>query len=163
MTRQINFIVVHHTTFATATVDTIRQHHVERKGWSDIGYHAVVHRDGTLHPGRPVARPGAHTRNPARETPQGQTIRALMPGSRNSGNNGSLGIVACGNMNILPVTHDQVHRIIDQCATWCKVHDIDPQHIYGHRDFQTSKLCPGHSLYAELPHIRQAVARRIGA
>ncbi|UXN62924.1 N-acetylmuramoyl-L-alanine amidase [Phyllobacterium sp. A18/5-2] len=42
------------------SVATIRQWHKER-GWSDIGYHKVVHLDGTVEDGRPEATVGAHT------------------------------------------------------------------------------------------------------
>ena len=33
------------------------------RGWRCIGYHFVVYRDGTVHPGRPVEQIGAHTSN----------------------------------------------------------------------------------------------------
>ena len=42
------------------TVEQIRSWHMAR-GWSDIGYHMVVYLDGSVHPGRPVHRVGAHT------------------------------------------------------------------------------------------------------
>ena len=42
------------------TVADIRAWHKQR-GWSDIGYHYVVYRDGTIHEGRPVTLKGAHT------------------------------------------------------------------------------------------------------
>ncbi len=32
------------------------------RGWSDIGYHYVIKRDGTLQVGRPLERAGAHAR-----------------------------------------------------------------------------------------------------
>lgn len=41
------------------TVDDIRAWHKAR-GWSDIGYHYVVYRDGSIHAGRPVGKVGAH-------------------------------------------------------------------------------------------------------
>lgn len=41
------------------TVDDIRAWHRSR-GWSDIGYHYVVYRDGTIVPGRPIGQTGAH-------------------------------------------------------------------------------------------------------
>lgn len=37
----------------------IRKWHKER-GWSDIGYHFVIRRDGTIEDGRPVDAVGAH-------------------------------------------------------------------------------------------------------
>lgn len=44
------------------TVKDIRRWHVEGRGWSDIGYHQVVLLDGTVQPGRPIERIGAHTK-----------------------------------------------------------------------------------------------------
>lgn len=41
------------------TVDAIRADH-KRQGWSDIGYHYVIYRDGTIHEGRDVDLVGAH-------------------------------------------------------------------------------------------------------
>jgi N-acetylmuramoyl-L-alanine amidase len=41
------------------TVDDIRAWHKQR-GWSDIGYHYVVYRDGRIMLGRPVGQVGAH-------------------------------------------------------------------------------------------------------
>ena len=40
--------------------DEIRRWHVEGNGWSDIGYHFVIRRDGTVEEGRPLNRWGAH-------------------------------------------------------------------------------------------------------
>lgn len=44
------------------TVAQIRDWHVRGNGWNDIGYHYVIYRDGTIHKGRPVEQPGAHTK-----------------------------------------------------------------------------------------------------
>jgi len=41
------------------TVDDIRSWHKQR-GWSDIGYHYVVYRDGTIALGRPIGQIGSH-------------------------------------------------------------------------------------------------------
>ena len=47
-------------------VAEIRRWHTDPKpkgrGWSDIGYHYVIKRDGTLQLGRPLERAGAHVR-----------------------------------------------------------------------------------------------------
>ena len=40
-------------------VDTIRQWHLQR-GFSDIGYHYVIYRDGSIHIGRDESIIGAH-------------------------------------------------------------------------------------------------------
>lgn len=48
-------------------VDEIRHWHADPKphgnGWSDIGYHEVIRRDGTWEQGRPASRMGAHVLN----------------------------------------------------------------------------------------------------
>ena len=41
------------------TVDQIRDWHKAR-GWSDIGYHYIVHLDGRIEAGRPIDKIGAH-------------------------------------------------------------------------------------------------------
>lgn len=42
--------------------EEIRRWHVEDNGWSDIGYHYVIPRDGRLQLGRSFNRAGAHVR-----------------------------------------------------------------------------------------------------
>lgn len=62
--RELNLIVVHcSATPAKMDIgaDTIRKWHKD-KGWSDIGYHYVIKRNGTIELGRPVERMGAHVR-----------------------------------------------------------------------------------------------------
>ncbi len=38
------------------SVDTLRKWHVEGRGWSDIGYHYIVQRNGDIQEGRPLRR-----------------------------------------------------------------------------------------------------------
>lgn len=61
--RQINLIVVHCS--ATRPSQDIGAAEIDRwhrqgNGWSQIGYHYVVRRDGTIEPGRPLEKRGAH-------------------------------------------------------------------------------------------------------
>lgn len=42
-------------------VDVIRDWHVNDRGWSDIGYHIIIRRNGKIEHGRPFGRQGAHT------------------------------------------------------------------------------------------------------
>lgn len=63
--RDIDTIIVH----CSATppdmdigVKEIRRWHVEERGWSDVGYHYVIRRDGRIGDGRPINKIGAHAR-----------------------------------------------------------------------------------------------------
>lgn len=60
--RSISKIILHCTATPEGrdfTVDQIRQCHLAR-GFSDIGYHYVIYRDGSIHRGRPENIVGAH-------------------------------------------------------------------------------------------------------
>lgn len=63
--RKIDKIIIHCSATPEGkdfTVQQIRQWHVQGNGWSDIGYHYVIYRDGSVHIGRPIERVGAHTK-----------------------------------------------------------------------------------------------------
>ena len=69
--REIDEIIIHSTAtrpdwMADKTVDEkvaeVRRWHVEDNKWSDIGYHFIIDRDGSVGTGRPVEVAGAHTR-----------------------------------------------------------------------------------------------------
>lgn len=60
--RSINKIILHCTATPEGedfTVEQIRQMHLHQ-GYSDIGYHYLIGRDGTIYPGRPESIVGAH-------------------------------------------------------------------------------------------------------
>lgn len=60
--RIINEIIIHCSATPEGkdyTVEQIRQWHKQR-GFSDIGYHYVIYRDGSIHSGRPIEKIGAH-------------------------------------------------------------------------------------------------------
>jgi N-acetyl-anhydromuramyl-L-alanine amidase AmpD len=62
--RRIDDIVIHCTATPegrAVSVDQLRQDH-RAQGWSDIGYHYVIYRDGTVHQGRDVDVSGAHVK-----------------------------------------------------------------------------------------------------
>ena len=69
--RTINEIIVHCTADPEGrdkTVEQIRANHMAPvskggRGWSDIGYHYIIYRDGTIHEGRNVDISGAHCTN----------------------------------------------------------------------------------------------------
>ncbi|MGB1215522.1 MAG: N-acetylmuramoyl-L-alanine amidase [Pikeienuella sp.] len=68
--RPINEIIVHCTATrpewwksrtTNQKVAEVRKWHLDR-GWSDIGYHFLIDRNGNVAKGRPVSREGAHVR-----------------------------------------------------------------------------------------------------
>ena len=65
--RKIDKIIVHCSATREGQhidVDTIRQWHTsEPRNWSDIGYHYVIYLDGSIVPGRPEERQGAHCKD----------------------------------------------------------------------------------------------------
>lgn len=60
--RKTTKIVVHHSASPKSTsVDTIREWHVDDRGWSDIGYHFIINgATGKIEKGRDIHRQGAH-------------------------------------------------------------------------------------------------------
>ena len=61
--RKINKIIIHCSATREGRnydVEEIRRWHLKR-GWSDIGYHYLIHLDGNIEEGRPIERMGAHT------------------------------------------------------------------------------------------------------
>ncbi|MFF4319154.1 N-acetylmuramoyl-L-alanine amidase [Streptomyces sp. NPDC001568] len=56
----------------------------------------------------------------------------------------------------------QVSVLADLCARVCRQYDAPASEIYGHRDFN-STACPGDTLSALLPKLREDVARRRGS
>ncbi len=62
--RDFKRIILHCTaTYDKSFIDvaTIRKWH-KKRGFSDCGYHYVIHQDGQIEEGRPVTQQGAHTR-----------------------------------------------------------------------------------------------------
>ena len=63
--RTINKIIIHCSATAEGknfTVEDIRRWHEQGNGWKDIGYHFVIHLDGSIHLGRKLEQEGAHTK-----------------------------------------------------------------------------------------------------
>ena len=62
--RKINKAIIHCTATREGedkTVADIRATHLKRN-WSDIGYHFLITLNGTVEVGRPIEKPGAHTK-----------------------------------------------------------------------------------------------------
>ena len=124
--RNIKEIIVHCTATPESrdyTVDDIRQWH-KRQGWSDIGYHYVVYRDGTVHEGRDVDISGAHC----------------------TGHNAnSIGVVYVGGVSSDGKTPKDTRTDLQKAALLSLLLDLRKLYpkaeIHGHRDF-ANKACP---------------------
>lgn len=107
------------------TVGNIRNWHLQR-GFTDIGYHFVIYRDGSVHRGRPVEYAGAHT--------TGQ-------------NQNSIGICYIGGCAADGKTPKDTRTPEQRFALFKLVYDIMQQYnisiskVFGHREF-ANKACP---------------------
>ena len=132
-TRSITEIIVHCSATPEGKdypIDTIRQWHKER-GFSDIGYHYVVHLDGRVEDGRDVNIAGAHC----------------------SGHNSrSIGICYIGGLDAngdpkdtrTPAQREQLRRLVQQL-----MEQFPEATLHGHRDF-AAKACPCFDVRREL-------------
>jgi len=133
--RHIDEIIVHCTATnrnwfidrdAREVVEEVRRWHKEERGWSDIGYHFLIHRSGQIAAGRPITRNGAHTRGH---------------------NKGTIGIALVGGRggaadddfldNFTPEQHRELHALIDSL----KEEFPTISTVSGHNDY-ASKACP---------------------
>lgn len=124
--RYINEIIVHCTATQEGrevTVSEIRQWHKAR-GFSDIGYHYVIHLDGTMELGRDVDISGAHCTN------------------HNAHSIGVVYVGGCGKDGKTPKdtrTDDQKASLAALLMDLKKIYPLAK--IHGHRDF-ANKACP---------------------
>lgn len=131
-----DMIVIHHTGNPYDDDLSAEEIHASHRaqGWSGIGYHYVVRKDGTVEAGRPHWTVGAHAYKENYHT---------------------IGIHVCGNFEIAEPTDAQIESLAMLLANVC--HDyglpIDEDHVIGHRDLMPT-ACPGTNLYVLLPEIR---------
>ena len=117
-------IVLHTLAYSgNAGVEEVRRWHLAR-GWSDIGYHWLVRRDGTLEKGRPEHEIGAHARD-------------------GGFNNKSVGIAFEGHGDYEPLTVQQLATLIHEYKRLKDKYEIPLQNVIGHRETGAPKTCPG--------------------
>jgi N-acetylmuramoyl-L-alanine amidase len=135
--RKINKIIVHCSATPKGkhfSAETIKSWHLER-GFSDIGYHYIVHLDGTMEYGRMVDVQGAHCKGE---------------------NKYSIGVCYIGGMDQDMKkwedtrTEEQRATLVDLLSLLKKFHP--KAEIYGHRDFST-KMCPSYDAKEEYKYI----------
>lgn len=124
--RKIKKIIIHCTATPCGqhiTVADIDRWHRAR-GWSGIGYHYVIYTDGSVHPGRPLGKAGAHCAGHNRD---------------------SIGIVYAGGLATdgttpadtrTPAQRESLHILVEQMLT-----QFPGATVHGHNEFAV-KACP---------------------
>tara|TARA_Y100000004_G_scaffold172547_1_gene209479 strand:- start:17 stop:460 length:444 start_codon:yes stop_codon:yes gene_type:complete len=126
--REIDKIIVHCSATREGQdidVETIRQWHTSPpRNWSDIGYHYVIYLDGTIAPGRPEERQGAHCKG---------------------NNKTSIGVCYVGGVEKDGKTPKDTRTGEQKAALAALLLELKSVYcdavIHGHRDF-SNKACP---------------------
>lgn len=136
--RKINEIIVHCTAtpegknFKAADID--RWH--KQRGWDEIGYHHVVDLDGTVEPGRPESKQGAHCLGH---------------------NANSIGVVYVGGLASDGKTPKDTRTPQQKAALVKLLTELKQRYpdatIHGHRDF-AAKACPSFDATTEYKNIK---------
>ena len=127
--RTITLIIIHCSATPEGRrldFETCRQDHIRHRGFTDIGYHFYITRDGEIHRGRPLEKVGAHCKNHNRH---------------------SIGICYEGGLDeegkpANTLTKEQEERTADLLIN---LHQLFPKaKIVGHRDLPgtSPKECP---------------------
>jgi len=173
----VKALVVHHTATtnayddAAAEVRAIYAYHARELDWGDIGYHALIGRDGVVYEGR-------RGRGPALGVPREALSPGVVGGHAYFHNFGTDGYALLGTFSEAPLPGPMRERLVDLLAYKARWWGIDPQgrsdflrsdaiwhravdHLSGHRDLVATE-CPGEQVYRLLPELRAAVAERLG-
>lgn len=136
--RDIEYIVIHCAATKPSMdvpIERVRKWHLDR-GWSDIGYHYYITRDGKIHNGRDLSIVGAHVRGY---------------------NKNSIGICYEGGINEKGDPED--NRTDEQKKSLLKVINVlkfvfKNAVVQGHRDFpNVKKACPSFDAKNEYKNI----------
>lgn len=127
--RKIDTIAIHCSATKRSQkfgVADIRRWH-KKKGWSDVGYHYVIKRDGTVEDGRPNQKAGAHVKGH---------------------NRNSLGICLIGGLDKKKqpeynFTSAQMKSLWTLVKALQDLYKVSSARVLGHRDFpKVKKACP---------------------
>ncbi len=135
--RSINEIIVHCTATPEGkeySVADIRRWHLKR-GFSDIGYHYVIHLDGSLELGRDADLSGAHCTNH---------------------NAHSIGVVYVGGVATDAKTPKDTRTAAQKAALASLLTDLHRLYpkatLHGHREY-ANKACPSFDVHRDYDHI----------
>ncbi len=173
-------VVVHHTATtndysdAAAEVRAIYTYHTVTQGFGDIGYNALIDREGHIYEGR----------RGRDEDPSGYFDRdvlsfGVVAGHAFDYNYGSLGIALLGNYQEGTPAPQMIERLENLLVFEHGRHQIDPRGVWdfvrasglwryempglaGHRDCNNTE-CPGDAVYPLLSELRERVAERLDA
>lgn len=119
--RKIDSIVIHCSDSDVPShdnIETVRKWHVEERGWSDVGYHYFIRKNGDVHTGRPEHIAGAHV--------AGHNSR-------------SIGVCLSGRHRFDGVQFESLRQLVKLLQ---EKYNIPDENIYGHRDLFNGKTCP---------------------
>lgn len=131
---ETNRIILHHSAGPVdQDIEDIARYHVNSLGWSAIGYHYLVDRDGQILLGRPRGAVGAHAYG---------------------ANYDSVGICVIGNYNVIDVSERQLLSLALLCANLISDYDLVDDDILPHRYINSDTSCPGSNILSNLTRIR---------
>jgi len=131
--RSIKKIVVHHSASPPeTTVEEIDAWHKAR-GWWGIGYHYVVDHNGEIQEGRPLKKPGAHTKGHNRK---------------------SIGICVTGNFEDYHCPKHRFDALVTHIQTLLYTYDLKWNDVYYHKEFAATACC-GRFLIEQLRQYRK--------
>lgn len=127
-----DMVVIHHT--GNPVDDDLSAREInashQAQGWTCIGYHYVIRKNGIVEEGRPHWTVGAHA--------YGE-------------NSHTIGVHVCGNFEIGEPTAAQIESLAMLLANICSDYGlpIDREHIVAHRELMPTACC-GRNLYRQL-------------
>ncbi|MDX1662887.1 MAG: N-acetylmuramoyl-L-alanine amidase [Candidatus Promineifilaceae bacterium] len=156
----VTHLLVHHTVTSSdadsaATMRAIWYYHAITRGWGDIGYNYLVDMEGVLFEGHLG----------------GDNVVGTHAAAANAG---SMALSFIGNFNETNAPEMMIESATRLLAWKADQRNIDVYnasrppymnwglpHLAGHRDVYGTTDCPGHTVHALLPSIRDEVAQRI--
>ena len=119
--REVNRIIIHCSASDHEhhdNIETIRNWHIDENGWSDIGYHLVITKDGKPHIGRPIHKKGAHCLG---------------------WNDDSIGICLTGEFDF---SNEQKETLKEVIRDYQLHFSISDENVRPHNHFNIDKTCP---------------------